>query len=183
MRSSLSTRPHCCTLWHFLIQCSLSNPGSRHYYHSCSTDQETPKTREILGPFTLQSLRISAGQKAGCCPLGHMPRCWHFMAEISTCFLADRDLQSPGDLIQRGIFPSQSVMCSLSSKCRPATPALPQLVAQVFTLHPPGASQWHLPCPLSGVPENRSFMRSSSDSNYVIRETQVPRAARGWEEA
>lgn len=96
------------SVWcHFLIECSLSNPGGGHSYHSCSTDEETPKPRKVLASSIPQSLRVSAGLKARCCPLGHMPQCWHFVAELSPCFVAD--WQSRGDLItQRGVLPSQS---------------------------------------------------------------------------
>ena len=65
------------------------------------------RPRKVRSPPTLApSHSVSAGLKAHCCPLGHMPRCWCFMAEINTWFLADGDLQSPGDLIiQISIFP------------------------------------------------------------------------------
>lgn len=52
------------SIWcHFLIECSLSNPGGGHSYHSCSTDEETPKPRKVLASSIPQSLRVSAGLK------------------------------------------------------------------------------------------------------------------------
>lgn len=110
------------------------------------------RTRQAQGSSGASHLPVTQsipGQKARCCPWGHLSRCC-FTAEVGACFSAGSDPPSPGDLvIQGGIFPSKSVTCAPSAKCGLAAPAstfehLRFLGWPLRRSHYP--IWWHLPC-------------------------------------